>query len=107
LRELHATEAALREGQAPATAAAEISAILKRAALVAFPREASAELTGGRWASFLDRTGRAKDFTDGAGKDLWLVAYGAPSSSADMKGIVRAARRWLHRHRAREEVGTC
>ena len=35
----------------------DISAILKRAALAAFPREQVASLNGAAWLAFLDRTG--------------------------------------------------
>ena len=37
--------------------ARDISAILKRAALAAFPREQVASLSGPAWLAFLDRTG--------------------------------------------------
>lgn len=102
LRALDAVEARVRAGESPAIAAAEISALLKRAALAAFPRDAVAELTGDRWADFLDRTGRAKDFSSGFAKDLWPLACGASLPSSDMSSVVDAARRWLRRHRVAE-----
>lgn len=96
LREL----SALDPGPATPAAAAAVSAILKRAALAAYPRAAVAELAGPDWAAFLDRTGRADAFTKGAGRALWPLAYGAAAPGADMGAIVAAARRWLRRHRA-------
>jgi hypothetical protein len=102
LRALDAVEARVRAGESPAAAAAEISALLKRAALAAFPRSAVADLTGDGWMDFLDRTGRMKDFSGGGAKDLWPLACGASLPSSDMSGVVDAARRWLRRHRVAE-----
>ena len=48
--------AALRELQS-ATSAAEVKQILKRTALVAFPRTEVAGLSGSRWCEWLGRTG--------------------------------------------------
>src|SRR5947208_329006 len=42
-----------------------ISALLKRAALAAWPREPVASLTGSDWLAFLDRTGRMSAFANG------------------------------------------
>jgi Domain of unknown function (DUF4381) len=102
LRALDGVEARLRAGEPPAGAAAEISTLLKRAALAAFPREGVADLTGDRWTDFLDRTGRTQDFSQGGAKDLWLLACGASVRPPDMSGVTDAARRWLRRHRAAE-----
>jgi len=104
LRELAAIAARIQAGENPANAAAEISALMKRAALTAFPREAAAELTGRSWASFLDRTGRTKDFTEGPGRDLWPAAFGGAVSPAGMCGAAEAARRWLRGHRVPGET---
>ena len=84
--------AALRELDAigPAVDSASavcISAVLKRAALVAFPREQVAGLTGPAWLAFLDRTGRTDAFGNG---DLAALAYGDSSSEGD--SILEAAR---------------
>lgn len=106
LRALGEIEARLRAGEPAAIAAVEISVLLKRAALAAFPRETSADLTGDRWAAFLDRTGGARDFTEGPGSVLWPLAYGAARDSADLTGALKAARRWLDRHRFDEAKGT-
>ena len=62
--------AALRELDAigPAVdgaSAMHISAVLKRTALVAFPREQVAGLTGPAWLAFLDRTGHTEAFGRG------------------------------------------
>lgn len=94
--------AALRELDAigPAvdsTSAVRISAVLKRTALVAFPREEVAGLTGPAWLAFLDRTGRTEAFSSG---DLAALAYGG--SSREGSAISRAAKHWVRRHRGGE-----
>jgi hypothetical protein len=104
LRALDAVEARLRAGEASATAAAEISMLLKRAALAAFPRDTVADLTCDRWADFLDRTGQTKDFSGGCAKDLWPLACAASLPSSDMSGIIDAARRWLRRRRVADRA---
>ena len=100
LAALARVEARLKTGEALPAAAAEISTLLKRAALAGFPREAVADLTGDGWAGFLDRTGRTNDFTKGGAKDLSRLACGAAVPSTDAASLVDAARRWLRRHRA-------
>lgn len=106
LRRLAAVEAATKSGVERAQGAADSLAILKRAALAAYPREAVADLTGAQWAAFLDRTGGTTDFTRGDGADLWPLAYGAPAGSGRPDAAFAAARRWLRRHRPAES-GSC
>jgi hypothetical protein len=75
---------------------AGISAVLKRAALAAYPRATVAGLTGTGWLAFLDRTGGTDAFTrSSAGFDRMEAGV-----HADKAAIVAAARRWLKRHRA-------
>ena len=76
--------------------ACDISAVLKRAALVAWPRAEVASLTGETWRAFLDRTARTDAFTRGAGRDLEALAFGGPG---DASGVLAAARSWIRRHR--------
>lgn len=80
-----------------AASAAAISAILKRATLVAYPRAEVASLTGSAWLTFLDRTGSSRDFTDGPAAALALVAVGGPVGGG--AAILAAARRWVRHHR--------
>lgn len=72
--------------------AADISAILKRAALAAFPREQVASLSGSAWLAFLDRTGG----THFAQTALAALPYGG---TGDREAILAEARRWIARHR--------
>jgi Domain of unknown function (DUF4381) len=96
--------AALRElaaigGVLDPAAASRVSAVLKRVALVTFPREQVAALSGEAWLAFLDRTGRTGDFRLGPARALPALALNR-ASTADGEAIVAAARRWVRRHRA-------
>lgn len=76
--------------------AGDISTILKRAALAAWPRTEVASLTGSDWLAFLDRTARSDVFTRGAGRDLEALAFGG---AGDKQAVLTAARSWIRRHR--------
>ena len=76
--------------------AGDISTILKRAALAAWPRAEVASLTGADWLAFLDRTARSDVFTRGAGRDLETLAFGG---AGDRQAVLTAARSWIRRHR--------
>jgi hypothetical protein len=104
LRELRALQAFPQVSAAPAKMAADVSALMKRAALAGYPRDAVADLTGPQWLAFLDSTGHTTDFSRGAAKDLWPLACGAPVGSANPEGVFVAARRWLRRHRPAERA---
>lgn len=88
--------AALAELEA-ATTAAEVAAILRRAALAAWPRAQVAGLTGDAWTDFLASTGR-DGFPPEAGEELctapWRDTKAPPSPE-----LRRAAERWLRTHR--------
>src|SRR5262245_59184355 len=62
---------------------AAISAILKRAALVAYPRPEVASLTGSGWLAFLDRTAGTDAFTQGSAASLGQAALGTPVSDGE------------------------
>jgi len=89
LRELDAIGPAV-----DSASAVRISGVLKRTALVAFPREQVAGLTGPAWLAFLDRTGRTEAFGRG---DLATLAYGG--STLEGSAVSRAAKHWVRRHR--------
>jgi Domain of unknown function (DUF4381) len=96
--------AALRELAAldgRADVAAEVSAILKRTALVVFPRGQVAGLSGAAWLEFLDRTGRTSTFTTGPAHHMPNAVFGAESAFDDgsAREIVKAARAWIIGHR--------
>jgi hypothetical protein len=95
--------AALAELDAIASASqssvADVSAVLKRAALVAYPRERVAPLTGAAWARFLATTG-GRGF-DAAGMDALLAdAFGSArtSDAGAWKRLLSQARIWVRGH---------
>lgn len=68
----------------------EISVILKRVALAAFPREQVASLYGDEWLAFLRATGGRHDFQP-------LIEL-APDTPAD-RATKRLAATWIRHHR--------
>lgn len=77
--------------------------LLKRVALVAYPRTEVAELAGDAWLGFLDGTLGSTDFTRGVGSWLPQLAYDPGStdrmSATEASDLVTLARRWIRDHR--------
>lgn len=81
----------------PAESAQHIAALLKRTALVAYPREDVAALYGDDWASFLkESAGNDRQVRDAA-DSLAAAAY---RPDADGSVLTGPARRWIRLHRA-------
>ena len=84
------------------TALQEVPVLLKRVALVAFPRESVASLSGDAWLAFLRRAAGGT-FDEDAGQWLARLAY-APGravdeiSPAEIEGLMRTVERWIRRH---------
>ncbi len=55
--------------------AAELSVLLKRAALASYPRSLVAGLFGEDWLQFLDKTAATTQFTQGSGRLLIVYPY--------------------------------
>lgn len=55
--------------------AAEVSALLRKATLLAFPRRDVAGLQGQAWLDFLDSTGKTTEFSTGVGRVLVSAPY--------------------------------
>jgi hypothetical protein len=68
----------------------DVSVILKRVALAAFPREQVASLHGADWADFLQRSYRRRDFS--------IIALGDSGEPAGKK-VIRLAAAWIRHHR--------
>lgn len=85
--------AALRELALAGDDPAQVATILRRAALVAYPRRDVAGLTGSSWVSFLRATGQ---FPEAASQALIRAPYD-PCTRAD--GLKQAAQDWLRSHR--------
>ena len=77
-----------------------VSAILKRAAIVAYGREEVAALTGSAWAGFITRTTPAGvQTTDLTTRLAGLFAPSAAPSSTGTSALVAQAKAWLDAQR--------
>lgn len=95
LAELRAIES--RPPPNSAEMAQRIAALIKRTALVAYPRREVAALYGTDWAKFLaDSAQHDPRITDAAS----LLAAAAYRPDADGKALCEPARRWIRLHRA-------
>lgn len=99
---LTALEESLVDPTKRAAAMVEVSALLKRAALTAYPREQVASLTGAAWSSFLDRTAAGSSFSSGPGMILHDSVCDPGSTSAldeiTIQEVLAAVRRWIRHH---------
>jgi len=81
----------------------ELSELLKRTALAAYPREQVASLHSDAWLAFLDNTYPGNDFTQEPGRFLAKLTYQAPDavgqlSSETCNNLIAITRRWLTTH---------
>lgn len=97
LAELDRWIADARSGGDPAAHAERLAALLRRVALIRYPRSEVAALTGEAWLQFLDRTGSSDAFTAGPGRVLGNDRY-APGVALDVDALGAIARRWLEEH---------
>jgi hypothetical protein len=74
--------------------AAELSALLRRASLVGFPRREVAGLQGEQWLNFLDETGATREFTQGIGRVLLTAPY-QPQAQFEVNALLDLAARWV------------
>lgn len=81
-------------------ALAELSGLLKRTALVAYPRELVASLSGSAWRQFLCASG-APDFADAACAVLFDAPWRPPCNLDGVRRerLLAAARQWILAHR--------
>jgi hypothetical protein len=82
----------------------ELSELLKRTALAAYPREQVAPLYGDDWLAFLDSTCSGNGFVQGDGRLLAQLAYQPLESlerlpSDAIVGLFGNVRRWISFHR--------
>ena len=84
---------------APQQIAAQLSLLVRRTALAAFPREQIAPLAGESWLAFLDRSLDGTEFSTGAGRLLISAPYApiAPGGR-QLADLVELTRRWIRRH---------
>lgn len=85
--------------------AAGVSRLLRRLALVRFPREQVAGLAGRDWLLFLDRTGGGGAFADGVGRALVDAPFrgdGGLGTVSDADELARLAAAWIQANRVAE-----
>lgn len=86
-------------GREPAEA---VSAILKRAAMIAYGRERVAALTGPAWTSFIAQTAPPGAHTDALAASLERLFAAPASAGASETGVIVAqAKGWLRGQRGR------
>jgi H+/Cl- antiporter ClcA len=90
---LHALETTKADG---------FSALLKRTALSAWPREEVASLSGSTWLHFLDHAMSGSGFLTPPGNRVEAIAFGLADISAEDEAALRElTARWIRRHRVR------
>lgn len=72
----------------------EISALMRRICISAFPRSDVAGLTGDAWLRFLDTQMGEHHFTDGPGRVLADAPY-RPDAEVDVESLLRVCHDWL------------
>jgi hypothetical protein len=78
------------------TALTQMNQLLRRLALMHFPRQQVASLTGKKWLLFLDETGKTNAFSNGAGRILADGPYITQlPDTIDHQGLVNAIKQWL------------
>ena len=80
----------------------QLSALLKRTALSAWPRNRIASLTGGEWLRFLNDSTDQPLFERPPANAIEDMAFGkTPLSSADVEELRRTSGEWIRRHHVR------
>ena len=88
-------------GESTPDALAQVSVLLRRLALMRFPRQQVASLTGNAWLRFLDESGGNGRFTEGPGRVLAAGPYQRSlPSDLDAAGLVVLVREWVNKNAA-------
>lgn len=91
-------DAYLKQPNAPLTSS-RISELLKRVALVYYPREKTASLSGEAWITFLNDTSKQLDFRSVS--VLLIDCPYQPSSTHDLSPLFDLAQQWIKQRRGR------
>lgn len=85
-------------------ALAKLAILLKRTALLVYPRERVAPLSGAAWLVFLAETAAEPDFTRRPGQMFVATVFNPKASPLPSREecdqIARLARRWITQHRS-------
>jgi len=80
----------------------ELSILLRRLALMRFPRQQVAALTGSEWLSFLDRSGGDGGFSHGPGQVLATGPYQpALPADVDLTALSALLHEWIKKNTGR------
>jgi len=91
----------LDASEARSTGLAELSMLVRRTALAAFPRETVAPLAGPAWLAFLDRSYGGQGFSLGPGRLLASAPYQrAAPDQAQLSALTALVRQWIRGHHA-------
>ena len=71
-----------------------LSQLLRRLALTFYTNEQVASLHGTAWLDFLDKTGKTKEFTQGAGKVLGTVLY-QQKAELEIDALFPLVKKWI------------
>jgi len=89
---------ALRE--LASTTPEQLSGLLKRTALAAWPRERVASLSGDTWIVFLAESSAIPAFRENPGNLIEQIAFAPPSLSSEDEAVLRdLSAQWIRRHR--------
>ena len=101
LAELRQVTQTLGADAAPNQLATQLSVLVRRTALAAFPREQVASLSGSAWLAFLDRTSGGTDFSRGAGRWLASAPYARNEPDDSQRdALIDLTRHWIRGHHA-------
>jgi hypothetical protein len=82
------------------TSPAALSALMKRTALAAWPREVVASLSGGEWLDFLDASAAGRRFAGAPGNRIEEIAIsGERVAPEEERRLRELAAQWIRRHR--------
>lgn len=96
LAELASIEAFYKSNNNRTQLLRELSALLRRVAVMRFPRTDCAALNGTAWLRFLDASAGCSGFLDGPGQLLASAPYQRPAAdSADATALLELCRSWL------------
>ena len=71
-----------------------LSNLLRRTALTFHEKDVVASLQGSSWLEFLDKTGKTKEFSQGAGKVLGYEVF-QQKVNPDMNALFLLAKKWI------------
>ena len=95
-------ETEFRRGGERRRVLSDLSALLKRVALAAYPRGEVASLSGASWVSFLDRTLGGTEFSGGPGRVLGFVSYDGrildEVGESEVESILMLCGKWIRTH---------